>query len=66
MKRKKMFDAVAFMRKRREELSRDYGGLSAEQIKERVQESLKADPLWNKGLQKQPPSPAKKKAGGCH
>jgi len=42
---KKTFDAVAFMRKRREELSRAYAGLSAEQIEERVQQTLKDDPL---------------------
>jgi len=66
MKQKKTFDAVAFMRKRREELSRDYADLSAEQIEERLQQSLKDDPLWKRGLHKQPPSPAKKKAGGCH
>jgi hypothetical protein len=46
--KKKTFDAVAFMRKRREELSRAYAGLSAEQIRERMQQSLKNDPLWKK------------------
>jgi hypothetical protein len=45
---KKTFDAVAFMRKRREELSRAYAGLTAEQIEERIQQSLKNDPLWRK------------------
>jgi hypothetical protein len=45
---KKTFDAVAFMRRRREELSRAYGGLTAEQIRERIQQSLKNDPLWKK------------------
>lgn len=45
---KKTFDAVAFMRKRREELSRAYAGLSAEQIEERIQQTLKNDPLWRK------------------
>jgi len=44
--KKKTFDAVAFMRKRREELSRAYAGLSAGQIKERISEALKNDPLW--------------------
>jgi hypothetical protein len=68
MKQKKTFDAVAFMRKRREELSRNYAGLSAEQIEERVQQSLKNDPLWKKGSRsrRQAPSPVRKKAGGCH
>ena len=46
--KKKTFDAVAFMRKRREELSRAYAGLTAEQIGERIQQSLKNDPLWKK------------------
>jgi hypothetical protein len=46
--KKKTFDAVAFMRKRREELSRAYAGLTTEQIEERIQRSLKDDPLWKK------------------
>jgi hypothetical protein len=46
--KKKTFDAVAFMWKRRGELSRAYAGLSAEQIHERIQQSLKNDPLWKK------------------
>jgi hypothetical protein len=50
--KKKTFDAVAFMRKRREELSRAYADLSAEQIHERIQQSLKNDPLWRKSRQK--------------
>jgi len=45
---KKTFDAVAFMRKRREELSRAYAGLTAEQIEERIEQALKDDPLWKK------------------
>jgi hypothetical protein len=49
--KKKTFDAVAFMRKRREELSRAYAGLTAEQIEERIQQSLKNDPLWKKPRQ---------------
>ena len=44
--KKKTFDAVAFMRKRRDELSRAYAGLTAEQIEERIQHALKNDPLW--------------------
>lgn len=63
---KKTFSAVAFMRKRPEELSRDYAGLSAEQIEGRIQQSLKGEPLRTKGLHKQTPSPARKKTGGCH
>lgn len=34
--KKKMFDDVAFMRKRWEGFSRAYGGLAAKQIKERI------------------------------
>jgi len=64
--KKKTFDAVAFMRKRREELSRAYAGLNAEQIEERVQQALKDDPLWPRHSQTQPPSSSKKKTGGCH
>lgn len=66
MKEKKTFDAVAFMRKRREELSRDYAGLTAEQIEQQVQESLKDDPLWQGHGQKRTPPSVKKKTGGCH
>lgn len=44
--KKKTFDAIAFMRKRREELSRAYAGLSAEQIEEQIQRALKDNPLW--------------------
>lgn len=65
MKEKKTFDAVAFMRKRREELSRAYAGLSAEQIEEKVQQTLKDDPLWQRHRQTQVSSTPKKKTGGC-
>ena len=67
MKQKKTFDAGAFMRKRREELSRDYAGLSVERIEERVQQSLKTDPLWKgQGGPTESPSSARKKVHGCH
>jgi hypothetical protein len=65
MKRKKTFDALAFMRKRREEISRIYAGLTAEQIEERVQQALKDDPLWKEALQEHAPLPSKKKQGNC-
>jgi len=58
--KKKTFDAVAFMRKRREELSRAYAGLSAGQIEERVRQALKNDPLWKQRSQKQA-APASRK-----
>jgi hypothetical protein len=65
MKEKKTFDAVAFMRKRREELSRAYAGLSAQQIEEKVQQALKDDPLWQRYRRTRTPSSSKKKTGGC-
>lgn len=55
--KKKTFDAVAFMRKRREEFSRAYAGLTAEQIQERLQQSLKNDPLWSQQKKDLTPSP---------
>ena len=58
--KKKTFDAVAFMRKRREELSWAYAGLSAEQIEERVQQELKDDPLWRRHNQDAGPLVLKK------
>lgn len=63
--KKKTFDAVAFMRKRREELSQAYTGLSAEQIEERIQQELKNDPLWQRHSQTRVPSSSEKKIGGC-
>jgi hypothetical protein len=45
---KKTFDAVAFLRTRREEFSCAYAGLTAEQVEERIQRTLKDDPLWGK------------------
>jgi len=65
MKEKKTFDAVAFMRKRREELSRAYAGLSAEQIEQRIQQELKDDPLWRRHKQTNIPSSSRKKTDGC-
>ncbi|OHB80734.1 MAG: hypothetical protein A2Z25_02925 [Planctomycetes bacterium RBG_16_55_9] len=62
---KKTFDAVAFMRKQREQLSRAYAGLSAEQISEQIQHSLKDDPLWRQRSEKQAPTPSRKKIGDC-
>jgi membrane protease YdiL (CAAX protease family) len=63
MKEKKTFDAVAFLRKRRAELSRAYAGLSAEQIEEKVQQSLKDHPSWRRPDQTQAPSSSKKNNG---
>jgi len=56
MKEKKTFDAVAFMRKRRGELSQAYAGLSAEQIEEPVQQELKDGPFWRRHSQTAVPS----------
>ncbi len=62
---KKTFDAVAFMRKRREELSGDYAGPGWQQIEERMQQVLRDDPLWRKRAQRHKPVPSKVKMGGC-
>ncbi len=62
----KKFDAVAFMRKRREELSRAYTGLSTEQIKAQLQKSLKDDPLWTKGAERRARVASRKKRGASH
>ncbi len=65
MKEKKTFNAVALMRKQRKELPRAYAGLSAEQIEEKIQQTLKEDPLWQRHRRTRSPSSSKKKAGGC-
>lgn len=44
----KTFDAVAFMRKRREELSREYAHLLGDDIRRRIGEALEDDPLWRR------------------
>jgi hypothetical protein len=40
------FDAVAFMRRRREEIDLDDDGLSWEERASKTRELLKDDPLW--------------------
>ena len=42
----KGFDAVAFMRRRREEIDREDEGLSWDERTYKTQELLKNDPLW--------------------
>jgi hypothetical protein len=42
----KGFDAVAFMRRRREEIDREDAGLSWEERVSKTSELLKDDPLW--------------------
>ncbi|MBM3322464.1 hypothetical protein FJY69_03160 [candidate division WOR-3 bacterium] len=42
----KSFDAVAFMRRRREEIDREDEGLSWEERAKKTRELLKADALW--------------------
>ena len=42
----KGFDAVAFMRRRREEIDREDEGLSWEERVRKTRELLKEDPLW--------------------
>jgi hypothetical protein len=61
--KKKTFDAVAFMRERREELSRAYAGLTWQQIEEQIQRTLKDNPLWRQGPQQQSPSSPRENTG---
>jgi hypothetical protein len=42
-----------------------YAGLSAEQIKERIRETLKDNPLWRQRSEKRVPSPSRKEMGDC-
>jgi hypothetical protein len=42
----KSFDAVAFMRRRREEIDREDEGLSWEERARKTRELLQDDPLW--------------------
>ncbi|MHC4355630.1 MAG: hypothetical protein ACYTE3_19525 [Planctomycetota bacterium] len=58
---KKKFDAVAFMRKQREELSRAYSDLSVQQIEEHLQKAMKDNPLWKENNQKQESTAGTKK-----
>gem|GEM_PF-2027734 len=46
MTRPVSFDAVAFMRSRREEIDREDAGLSWEERALRTRELLRKDPLW--------------------
>jgi len=43
---KKVFDAVAWMRKRREEIDKEDQGLSWEEKHEKTRKLLEKDPLW--------------------
>ncbi len=63
--KKKTFDAVAFMRRRREELSRTYDGVGWQRIEERIQQTLKDDPLWGKATDRRTPVSSRKKKGDC-
>ena len=45
---KKTFDAVAFMRKRREEIDREDAGLTWEQKREKTRRIVEKDPLWQR------------------
>jgi hypothetical protein len=40
------FDAVAWMRKRREEIDREDAGLSCEERRTKTRSLLRQDPLW--------------------
>lgn len=44
----KEFDAVGWMRKRREELDIEMGSLSWEERRERIRAQLGGDPLWER------------------
>ena len=63
---KKTFDAVAFMRKRREELSHEYAGLDWQEIEKRIRQTLKNDPLWNKNNRNITSISPKKEIGDGH
>ena len=56
---KKSFDAVAFMRRRREEIDREDEGLSWEERARKTRELLKDDPHWRylKKREAEPASP---------
>jgi hypothetical protein len=58
----KSFDAVAFMRRRREEIDREDEGLSWEERARKTRELLKDDPLWRylkkREAEPAPPEPA--------
>ena len=43
---KKIFDAVAWMRKRREEIDKEDQGLSWKEKHEKTRKLLEKDPLW--------------------
>ena len=45
---KKTFDAVAFMRMRREEIDREDAGLTWKQKRGRTRQTLEKDPLWQR------------------
>jgi len=45
---KKSFDAVDWMRKRRIEIDRETEGLSWQDRRRKIRESLKGDPLWER------------------
>ncbi len=62
---KKTFNAVAFMRKQRKELSYEYIGRNWQEIEKRIQQALKDDPLWRKNNQNMTPMSTRKKMGDC-
>ncbi len=46
--KKKSFDAVAFMRKRREEIDREDAGLSWAEKRKKTRRAIENDPLWHR------------------
>jgi hypothetical protein len=62
---KKTSDAVGYMRKRREELSRAYAGLGAEHVRAQIRQAWKDDRLWKRTADQQPPPTTGKRMGDC-
>ena len=62
----KIFDAVAFMRRRREEIDREDAGLTWEEKSDKTWDTLRGDPLWErvKGQAVPTGTPLSSKAAG--
>ncbi len=62
--KKRTFDAVAFARKRREEWSCAYAGLSVEQIRDGIRATPKDNPFWKQRRNEHVAPCSRKKTGG--
>jgi hypothetical protein len=60
----KNFDAVAWMRRRREEIDREDAGLTWQERSEKTRQLLKNDPLWQRLVGKR--MPVSRKASPRH